>query len=129
MFIGLVGNNQKLYTELQKAGFILVFKPTLQYFQNGKQTVKGNVDAELVLHAAAIQYANYDDKALIVTGDGDFACLAEFLEDKGKLLHILAPNHKYSQLLKPFSQYIVHMSQLKKSVEYKKTGIGVRSKP
>lgn len=128
MFIGLVGNNQKLYTELQKAGFILVFKPTVQYFQNGKQTVKGNVDAELVLHAAAIQYANYD-KAVIVTGDGDFACLVEFLEDKGKLLHILTPNHKYSQLLKPFSQYIVHMSQLKKSVEYKKTGIGGRSKP
>lgn len=128
MFIGLVGNNQKLYTELQKAGFILVFKPTVQYFQNGKQTVKGNVDAELVLHAAAIQYANYD-KAVIVTGDGDFACLIEFLEDKGKLLHILTPNHKYSQLLKPFSQYIVHMSQLKKSVEYKKTGIGGRSKP
>ena len=128
MFIGLVGNNQKLYTELQKAGFILVFKPTVQYFQNGKQTVKGNVDAELVLHAAAIQYANYD-KAVIVTGDGDFACLVEFLEDKGKLLHILTPNHKYSQLLKPFSQYIIHMSQLKKSVEYKKTGIGGRSKP
>lgn len=128
MFIGLVGNNQKLYTELQKAGFILVFKPTVQYFQNGKKTVKGNVDAELVLHAAAIQYANYH-KAIIVTGDGDFACLAEFLEDKGKLLHILTPSHKYSQLLKPFSPYIVHMTQLRKSVEYKKTGIGVRSKP
>jgi uncharacterized LabA/DUF88 family protein len=128
MFIGLVGNNQKLCTELQKAGFILVFKPTVQYFQNGKRTVKGNVDAELVLHAAAIQYANYD-KAIIVTGDGDFACLAEFLEDKGKLLHILTPNHKYSQLLKPFSPYIIHMDQLKKSIEYKKTGIGGRSKP
>jgi len=128
MFIGLVGNNQKLYTELQKSGFILVFKPTVQYFQNGKQTVKGNVDAELVQHASAIQYANYD-KAIIVTGDGDFACLVEFLEDKGKLLHILTPNHKYSQLLKPHSPYIIHMSQLRKSVEYKKAGIGGRSKP
>jgi uncharacterized LabA/DUF88 family protein len=128
MFIGLVSNNQKLYTDLQKAGFILIFKPTVQYFQNGRQTVKGNVDAELVLHAAAIQYGSYD-KAIIVTGDGDFACLAEFLEDKGKLLHILTPNHKYSQLLKPFSQYIVHVSQFRKSVEYKKTGIGGRSKP
>jgi len=128
MFIGLVGNNQKLYTELQAAGFILVFKPTVQYFENGKQTVKGNVDAELVLHAAALQYPNYD-KAVIVSGDGDFACLMEFLEEKGKLLHVLTPNHRYSKLLKPFSQYIVHMSQLKQSVEYKKTGIGGRSKP
>lgn len=128
VFIGLVGNNQKLYTELQAAGFILVFKPTVQYFENGKETVKGNVDAELVLHAAAIEFQNYD-KALIVSGDGDFACLLEFLEDKGKLMHVLAPSHKYSKLLKPFSRYIIHMSQLNRSVEYKKTGIGGRSKP
>lgn len=128
MFIGLVTNNQKLYTELQAAGFILIFKPTVKYFENGKQTVKGNVDAELVLHAAAVEYKNYD-KAIIVSGDGDFACLAEFLRDNNKLLHIMAPNNKYSKLLKPFSQYVVHVSQFKKSVEYKKTSIGVRSKP
>ena len=128
MFIGLVGNNQKLYTELQAAGFILVFKPTVQYFENGKKTVKGNVDAELVLHAAAIEFSNYD-KAVIVSGDGDFACLLEFLDDKDKLLHVMTPNHKYSKLLKPFSHYIVHMNKLRQSVEYKKTGISGRSKP
>lgn len=128
MFIGLVGNNQKLYTELQAAGFILIFKPTVQYFENGKKTVKGNVDAELVLHAAAVEFPNYD-KAIIVSGDGDFACLLEFLEEKNKLLHVLAPSHKYSKLLKPYSQYIVHMSKLKKSIAYKKTGIGGQSKP
>jgi uncharacterized LabA/DUF88 family protein len=128
MFIGLIANNQKLYTELQKAGFILIFKPTVQYFENGKQTVKGNVDAELVLHTAAIQYANYD-KAVIVSGDGDFACLVEFLIEKDKLLHLLTPNSRYSKLLKPFSPYIIHMNQLSVSVAYKKTGIGGRSKP
>ncbi len=128
MFIGLIGNNQKLYTKLQMAGFILIFKPTVKYFENGKQTVKGNVDAELVLHAAAIEYQNYD-KAIIVSGDGDFACLADFLKENEKLLHIFAPNNKYSKLLKPFSQYVVLVGQFRKSVEYKKTGIGVRSKP
>jgi len=66
---------------------------------------------------------------LIVTSDGDFACLVGFLEDKAKLLHILTPNSRYSKLLKPFVQYIVPMHRLKKSVEYKKAGIGGRSKP
>jgi uncharacterized LabA/DUF88 family protein len=128
IFIGMVGNNQKLYTMLQKAGFILVFKPTVQYFQDGKQTVKGNVDAELVLHASAIQFSNYD-KAIIITGDGDFACLIEYLEGKGKLMHVLTPNNKYSKLLRPYAKYIVQVSRLRKSIEYKKTGIGDRSKP
>lgn len=117
LFIGLVASNQNLYTQLQKAGFILVFKPTIRYFENGKETVKGNVDAELVLHAAAIQYRNYD-KAIIVSGDGDFACLAEFLAERGKLLHIITPNAKYSQLLKPFSSYIVRLDQLRASLKH-----------
>lgn len=128
MFIGLVSNNQKLYTQLQSAGFILIFKPTVRYFENGKETVKGNVDAELVLHAAAIEYARYD-KAIVISSDGDFACLLEFLVDNDKLLHVFTPNKKYSKLLKPYSKYIVELGKLKNALGYKKTGIGVRSKP
>jgi uncharacterized LabA/DUF88 family protein len=128
MFIGMVAHNQKLYTELQSAGFILIFKPTVQYFENGKKTVKGNVDAELVLHAAAIEYQNYS-QAIIISGDGDFTCLVEFLKASNKLLRILTPNYKYSKLLKPYASYIVPLGHLKKSIEYTKTGIGVRSKP
>lgn len=48
LFIGYVYENQDLYTNLQKDGYILIFKPTLR-LPSGK--VKGNVDAELVLHA------------------------------------------------------------------------------
>src|SRR3989338_296700 len=47
LFIGYVPQNQALYTYLQEDGYILIFKPTLQ-LPKGK--VKGNVDAELVLH-------------------------------------------------------------------------------
>lgn len=128
IFIGLVSNNQQLYTELQSAGFILVFKPTVRYFENGKQTVKGNVDAELVLHASAIQYSYYD-KAVIISGDGDFACLVEYLIKNNKLLSLLTPSLKYSKLLQPFSKYIVRIDKMRKSLEYKKTSISVRSKP
>jgi uncharacterized LabA/DUF88 family protein len=41
---------------LQKSGFILVFKPAVVREGNGREIVKGNVDAEMVLHAAAIEY-------------------------------------------------------------------------
>lgn len=128
MFIGLVANNQHLYTELQRAGFILIFKPTVRYFENGKETVKGNVDAELVLHASAVEFPNFD-KAIIVSGDGDFACLHEYLKKNNKLLHVITPNAKYSKLLKPFTSYIVRLDRLRRSLEYKKASIGGRSKP
>lgn len=119
VFIGHVEDNQELYDKLTEAGFVLVFKPTIRYIEDGKETVKGNVDAELVLHAAAIEYANYD-KAIIVSGDGDFACLVEYLAKQEKLLHVLVPSWKYSKLLKPFSQYIIRVDSFKKSVTNQK---------
>ena len=126
LFIGYVSNNQKLYTHLQKSGFIIIFKPLVF---NADGTVKGNVDAELVLHTM-IQF-KYFNKAIIISGDGDFYCLVEYLVSKNKLLLLLAPNKYYSRLLKPFSRFIVRVDKLRNSIELKKhvTGIGGRSKP
>jgi uncharacterized LabA/DUF88 family protein len=107
IFIGYVPNNQSLYTELQKSGYICVFKPTMEIKENGKINIKGNVDAELVLHTM-IEYANYD-KAVIVSGDGDFYCLIEHLAKDNKLLKIIVPNKKHSSLLRKFSNFIVNI--------------------
>jgi len=116
IFIGYVPNNQSLYTELQKSGYICIFKPTMEIKEGGGIRIKGNVDAELVLHTM-IEYTNYD-KAVIVSGDGDFHCLVEYLIKNNKLLKIIVPNKKYSSLLRKFSNFIVNIqlfqSKLKK---------------
>src|SRR3989344_2370192 len=65
IFIGFVALNKKLYDNLQEAGFILKFKPTIPD-ETGK--IKGNIDADLVLQAM-IDYAEYE-KAIIVSSDG-----------------------------------------------------------
>ena len=120
IFIGYVSGNESLYTSLQEAGYICIFKPTLEIKENGTMKIKGNVDAELVLHAM-IDYVNYD-KAVIVSGDGDFHCLIEYLEKKGKLSKILIPDQKrYSSLLKKFpSPFLAFVSDLRNRVEYLK---------
>lgn len=119
LFIGQVPENQKLYTYLQKAGYILVFKPTVHYFKDGKKTTKGNVDAELVLYAAAKEFKNYD-KAVIVTGDGDFACLLEYLDDENKLSKLLIPNkYNYSSFLKPYLAEADYINTKQLKLEYK----------
>ena len=124
LFIGYKPGNEALYTKLQQMGYIVILKPTMEL---PDKTVKGNVDAELVLHAM-VQYENYD-KAIIVSGDGDFFCLVEYLESKKKLLNIFAPNNHYSRLYKKYSGFVLRVDWLRNSLEYKKTGISVRSKP
>lgn len=111
LFIGFIDGNQMLYTYLQEAGYICIFRPTVVTTKNKKVKVKGNVDAELVLHSM-IEYPHYD-KAVIASGDGDFRCLVEYLDQKNKLLKIIVPNKKYSSLLKEYSRYIVNIDLLK----------------
>lgn len=121
LFIGHLPGNEALYTFLQKCGYILIFKPTLEIKRNRKIIVKGNVDAELVLHTM-IEFDNFH-KAIIVSGDGDFHCLIEYLEQKNKLGKIFVPNSRYSSLLRKFNKgnYIQQLSLLKDQLMYTKT--------
>ena len=115
IFIGYVPSNQDLYTNLQKSGYILIFKPTLNLPEGG---VKGNVDAELVLHTM-IEYPNYD-KALIVTGDGDFYCLVSYLLENKKLLKLMVPNkNRFSSLFRTIMPQIIFMNNMRGMLEYK----------
>ena len=120
LFIGQVVGNEGLYTLLQESGYILIFKPTLERVENGKPIIKGNVDAELILHAM-IQYGNYD-KAIIVSGDGDFYCLINYLKDKEKLLKVLAPTRHFSSLLREFNKqnFVIRLDLLRNSLELKR---------
>lgn len=116
LFIGYTQEQTELYSNLQNNGFTLVFKPTIPYVdENGNKTMKGNVDAELVLHASAIEFENYD-KAIIITSDGDFACLMRYLTDKNKLKKIIVPSARYSKLLKPYKDYILMLDSIKNQI-------------
>lgn len=114
LFIGYIKKNQRLYEQLTADGYELVFKPTVED-RMGKP--KGNVDAELVLYAAAIEFSKYD-KAVVVSGDGDFFCLYEFLEKRGKLLKIIIPNRRSeSSLLTRFQNYKIFLIRDRAKVE------------
>ncbi|OGY64545.1 MAG: hypothetical protein A3I89_02485 [Candidatus Harrisonbacteria bacterium RIFCSPLOWO2_02_FULL_41_11] len=116
LFLGFLSENQEMYKKLQDDGYTLVFKPILQY-KDGK--VKGNCDAELVLQAM-IDFAKYD-KALLVSGDGDFYCLINYLYGKQKLKFVLVPNqNKYSALIKKSAkEKLLFMNNLRHKLEYK----------
>jgi uncharacterized LabA/DUF88 family protein len=73
----------------------------------------------MVLHSM-IEYPNYDN-ALIVTGDGDFYCLIDYLKGKNKFLKLMIPNrYKYSSLLRKFMSDVVFMNDLRGKLEYRK---------
>jgi uncharacterized LabA/DUF88 family protein len=115
IFIGFVALNQKLYDNLQEAGFILKFKPTIPD-ANGK--IKGNVDADLVLQAI-IDVIEYD-QAVIVSSDGDFYSLVQHLGEKNKLKAVMSSDEKNcSTLLKQTAKgKLQYMYDLRNKLEY-----------
>lgn len=133
MFIGYVPEYEDMYEFLHDAGYSIVLKPTLDMSRpreiaaappqgekaesEEKKSVKGNVDAELVLWAMK-ELKKYD-KAIIISGDGDFYCLVEYLSQQGKLLKLMPPNVHYSSLFKPYEQYIDHLGHYKRELSYK----------
>ncbi|MCR4274773.1 MAG: NYN domain-containing protein [Candidatus Campbellbacteria bacterium] len=118
LFIGYVEENASLYRSLQEKGYVLIFKPTLK---NSGGAIKGNCDAELVLQVM-IDYPNYD-KAVIISGDGDFHCLVKYLIEKQKLQCIIVPDRfKFSALLnfEPIKPFLRFANDLRIKLEYKK---------
>ena len=116
LFIGYIPENQQLYTALQQAGFILVFKPVLQ---TKAGEAKGNIDADLVLKTMT-EYGSYE-KAIILTSDGAFYSLVEYLYRNGKLETVLSPSSAAcSALLKKTARERIHfLDDLRRKLEYK----------
>jgi len=127
MFIGYMPENEDLYEKMHEAGYLVVLKPTFDVTKprpeidkkdkEDEKPVKGNIDADLVLWAMK-EMPNYK-KAIIVSGDGDFYSLVEYLVNKNRLLHLLAPSGHYSQLYNRFDEYVVRLDQFKGELAYR----------
>jgi len=115
-FIGYIPKNKKMYEAMERYGYDIIFKPVV----GDGDGVKGNVDAELVLQTMH-EYQKYD-KAIIVSGDGDFYCLVKYLHERNKLARLIVPDkYKYSVLLRrslPRSAGITFLNDLKKRLGY-----------
>lgn len=97
-FLGFLDeNNQKIYSNLQKAGFIIIFREHSKGMSGKK---KGNVDTDIVFEIMKNLIENEDlEKILLVSGDGDYKKMVQYLVDKNRFLRILFPNGKQASSL------------------------------
>ncbi len=121
LFLGLIPKYKELYTYLQEAGFTLIFKEVV-YDGDGKP--KGNCDADLVLKTVVDYYQERLEKAVIVTSDGDYASLVNFLKEKRAFLSLISPNNKCSYLLRKLNIRIVYLDTQKNKIRKEKTPDG-----
>ncbi|MCX6713661.1 MAG: NYN domain-containing protein [Candidatus Vogelbacteria bacterium] len=97
-FLGYVSEDeQDLYNNLQKAGFIITFK---EHITTLKGTKKGNVDTDIVFEMMKNLIDNKDfDKIILVSCDGDYKKVVDYLIRKNRFKKILFPNRKFASSL------------------------------
>lgn len=122
LFLGLIPKNKDLYTELQDDGYKLIFKEVT--YDKISKKVKGNCDADIVVRVMKDTYENTFNKAILISGDGDYASLVSFLMEKSKLEVILSPStsERCSVLLKRTDAKIAYLDNQKSILESRYRG-------
>ena len=117
-FLGyLHDENDELYRTIQKAGFIVAFK---EHHKLAKSKKKGNVDTDIVFEIMKNLVDNSDfNKIVLISGDGDYKKLVQYLIAKNKFKKILFPNRRFaSSLYKELgSEYFDYLENLKSYIQ------------
>lgn len=117
-YAGLDSENKKqlsFYEVLQRFGYELRLVP-VKRFKDGKR--KGDVDARLTFEV--MKYFNDYDKAIFLTGDGDYYWLFEYLLDKGKDIKLIAHGQNTAlDLKKLFGGRFTEISEIRNLLIFK----------
>lgn len=121
-YLGFVDNEQQdLYSQLQKAWFIVIFR---EHSVSLKGKKKWNVDSDIIFDVMKRIYEKRDcNKIVLVSGDGDYIKLVKHLIEKSLLAKIVFPNNHYSSLYKDIKhQYamVLSTSEVQQKIAYQK---------
>lgn len=90
-------SNTYLYKQIEGSGFKIIFKEQSNKSLSFK---KGNVDTDLVFEVMKMVYKSLVSCGIIiVSGDGDYKKLVDFLIEEGKFTKIMFPNREYRSSL------------------------------
>ena len=113
-----------LYKYIQESGFILAFKPHKETLASNK---KGNVDADIIFDVMEKMYKekNSFDELVLVSGDGNYLKLVQFLIEENKFKKILFPSQKNaSSLYKRITRkYFSDLCKFKAKIGKRKGGL------
>ncbi len=122
-FLGYIQEkNNDLYKEIQEAGFVILFKDHNSYAITKK---KGNVDTDIVFEIMKNIVDNDEmENVIIVSGDGDYKKVVDYLIKKNKFKKILFPNKKFASSLykKLGSEFFDYLENIKTYIDRNEKG-------
>jgi uncharacterized LabA/DUF88 family protein len=105
-FIGQwLKEKESLYSKIEETGYKLEFK---LHPKGSKSKKKGNIDTDLVFEAMrGFVERDKSDKFIIVSGDGDYRKVIDYLIKNDRFLKLLVPNGRYSYLYRDIKRRFI----------------------
>lgn len=123
-FLGFVQDErQDLYEEIQSAGFVLIFREHNAAMVGKK---KGNVDSDIIFHVMKKLYRQEEfERVFLVSGDGDYKMLVDFLIEEGRFGKVLFPDPRFASSLykKLGSEYFDYLDSARGKIGIKRKGL------
>ena len=92
----------RFYLKLEKFGYELHLKPVKLYEQDdGTTKRKANCDVDMTFYL--MKEKDSFDKAVILSGDGDFLPILKYLKEKGKEIIVLARGSRTAREIRQFA--------------------------
>lgn len=117
-YAGLDAENNKqlgFYEKLQEFNYILRLVP-VKTFKDGKK--KADVDSRMTFEI--MKYFSKYNRAIVMTGDGDFYWVLEYLLEKKKEVKLLShADSTARELKKLFGEEFTDLGRIKSVLEYK----------
>lgn len=110
----------KFYLDLSRWGYDLRIKPTKVFTSpEGTMTTKANCDVDLTFDM--MRYMSQYSEVVVMSGDGDFAPILEYLKGKKKKIWILARFERTAREIKELAgEDFIDFKSIKKEIEAKK---------
>lgn len=121
-FAGLDTNNkkqQKFYKKLEEFGYLLVLKQVKIYPQpDGSKVRKANCDVDLTFYA--MRDKDKFDKAIFMTGDGDFFVMLDYFIKQNKEILVTANGKRTAREIRQLvGERFTDLKLIKKLVAFK----------
>lgn len=114
------------YLDLEKFGYELRMKPTKVFTSTeGTTTTKANCDVDLTFDM--MRYMSQYNEAVVLSGDGDFAPIVEYLMKKHKKIRVLARSERTAREMRELAgDNFVDFKSIRKEIEAGKIDIDSR---
>jgi uncharacterized LabA/DUF88 family protein len=113
------------YRDLDRFGYELRIKPTKVFTSmEGTVTTKANCDVDLTFDM--MRFMSQYNEAVVMSGDGDFAPILEYLKNKKKKLWVLARAERTAREMREIGgENFIDFKSIRKEVEAEREVVGL----